>query len=287
MKKQLIRFIKPAVERFPIVAMTYRIARDHWHSFEMPEETTMGFKLLGNKAMQQGLFEIEETAIVKKILQEVDVLLNVGANIGYYCCIALSLGKYVVAFEPIAINLRYLLKNIKANNWEDKIEIFPLAMSNKIGVIEMYGGGTGASFIKGWAGMPEQHVTLVPTSTMDILLGSRFQGRRCMVLADIEGAEKLMLEGASSFLCSVPKPIWMVEISISEHQPKGTKINPNLFATFQMFWDKGYSAWTATKQCRQIFPDEIESIVNNNNNTLLTNNFLFIERGSKVGLLDE
>jgi len=116
MKRQLIRLAKPIIECFPKLAMTYRFVRDSWQGYEEPEKTPMGFKLIGNRSMQEGKFEPEETQIVKTIIPYVDVVINVGANIGYYCCIALSHGKHVVAFEPINRNLRYLLRNIKANN---------------------------------------------------------------------------------------------------------------------------------------------------------------------------
>lgn len=152
MKKKIIRLAKPIVERFPKLAMIYRSVRDSWQTYEEPKETPMGFKLVGNQSMQKGQFEPEETQIVKKIVSFVDVVINVGANIGYYCCIALSQRKYVIAFEPINLNLRYLLRNIKANNWESLIEVYPMALSDKVGVIEIYGGGTGASLVEGWAG---------------------------------------------------------------------------------------------------------------------------------------
>jgi hypothetical protein len=48
---------------------------------ENPKETPMGFKLAGNRTMQQGKFEPEETEIVRKILPKVDIFINVGANI--------------------------------------------------------------------------------------------------------------------------------------------------------------------------------------------------------------
>ncbi len=288
MKITLINNLKEFVKEFPLVAMAYRLIRDNLQLLRAPKETPLGFKLVGHYEMEQGLFEPKETELIKKILKKVDILINVGANIGYYCCIALKLNKYVVAFEPIPLNLQYLLKNLKANNWEEHIEIFPLALSNKIGIIEIYGGGTMASLVKGWGQSTlKQIVTLVPTSTMDIVLNSRFQDQRCLILVDIEGAEKLMLEGASTLLCAKPKHIWMVEISISEHQPNGININPNLLATFQLFWDKGYEAWTADNQGRQIFPEEIESIIKNTTDTLLTHNFLFIEKGGKAELLDD
>jgi FkbM family methyltransferase len=285
MGAQLIKFAKPFVERFPAAAMTYRYIRDSRRLLEEPRVTPMSFKLLGNRVMEEGLFEPVETEIVKKLLQQADVFINVGANIGYYCCLALNYGKHVLAFEPIELNLKYLKKNIKANHWEDRIEIFPLALSNKIGISEIYGGATGASLIKGWAGVRQKHGALVKVSTMDDLLGSRFQKERCFILVDIEGAEGYMLEGAGIFLNRQPKPIWMIEITVSEHQPEGIRINPRLFSTFDIFWKKGYQAWTADKQCRSIHADEIEEIVKNGKDTLLTHNFLFIEKGRKEGLI--
>lgn len=110
-----------------------------------PKETPMGFKLIGNESMEQGLFEPEETYLICKLLDHVDTFLNVGANIGYYCGHALLKKKPTIAFEPEPQNLKYLLKNIKANNWESMIEIYPVAMSNKVGIVEIYGGSTGVS----------------------------------------------------------------------------------------------------------------------------------------------
>ncbi len=245
----------------------------------------MGFKLIGSPAMEKGFFEPEETAIVNRILEKVDVVVNVGANVGYYCCLALKKGKYVVAFEPIGENLRYLYNNVRVNLWADRIEIFPMALSNRIGIVEIFGGGTGASIVQGWAGTSQHNVRLVPTSTLDKVLGTRFHGRNCFFIVDIEGAEKQMLEGAVASLYARPKPIWMVEISITTHQPKGIKINPHLLATFQIFWKGGYEAWTADKRLRLVQPDEVQNIVRTGEDSILTHNFLFIENGIKSRIL--
>lgn len=241
----------------------------------------MGFKLAGNPQMQEGRFEPEETQIVTHILPHVDVVVNVGANIGYYCAIALSKGKTVIAFEPMPLNLQYLYQNMRANNWEDRVEIYPMALSNRVGVIDLYGGGTGASLVKGWAGAPTQYSTPAPTSTLDNVLGSRFQGRNCFILVDIEGAEHLMLKGAATILQMQPRPIWLMEISIAEHQPEGVSQNPNLLSTFRTFWDAGYDAYTADKQLQPVLPDEIEQIAKTGVDTLHTHNFLFVESGKK------
>ncbi|MCL4870830.1 MAG: FkbM family methyltransferase [Anaerolineae bacterium] len=286
MKRQFIQLVKPIVSRFPRWAMIYRYIRDTWHLYDEPQQTPMGFKLIGNLSMQKGEYETEETEIAKKIISKVDVFINIGANIGYYCCIALNHGKQVVAIEPMDHNLRYLLRNIKVNNYTSPIEVYPLALSNSVGVIEMFGGGPQASLVKGWGKRSGQYATLVPSSTLDNVLHTRFQGKNCFILVDIEGAELMMLEGATSFVNGYPKPIWMIEISISEHQPEGLCINPNLVSTFQVFWNRGYEAWTADKQCQIILPDEIEGIAKGGVDTFSTHNFLFIEKGKKNELLD-
>jgi hypothetical protein len=79
---------------FPKAAMYYRYIRDNLRMWKEPKETPMGFKFTGNRSMQEGRFESEETKVVIKLLQRVNIFINVGANIGYYCCHALKYGKY-------------------------------------------------------------------------------------------------------------------------------------------------------------------------------------------------
>lgn len=277
--RYLLRTMQPIIERFPRAAMMYRYLRDNRFLFENPKEIPLGFKFIGNKKMEQGIIEKEEIEIVSRCLKKTDIFINIGANIGYYCCIALNLGKHTVAFEPIETNLSFLYKNIKANQWQRNIEVFPLGLSNMTGLIEIYGGGTLASIHGGWAGIPLQYKRLVPVTTLDIALHERFSTAKCFILADIEGAEYWMLEGAERFLKMVPKPIWMVEIQVKEHQPAGTVINPYLLQTFQIFWNNGYESWTADKNLRKIEENEVIDICKSKIDSLVSQNFLFLDHG--------
>lgn len=274
MKKKLISLAKPLVEHYPRVASIYRGVRDQMAYMDEPVVTPWGFKLSGNLAMAKGEFEPIETEVVINILQDVDVLVNVGANIGYYCCHALQMGKSVIAFEPMQKNLRFLCQNVKANDWKN-IEIYPMALSDQVGVLEIYGADTGASIVKGWAGTPESYVTLVPSSSMDLVLGSRLQGKKVLVLMDVEGAEKGVLQGATTLLRNDPKPLWLLEISSTEHQPQGISINPYFADTFKIMLDAGYEAFTADKAMRRITWAEIEAVQNGEADMLGTHNFLF------------
>lgn len=239
--------------------------------------TPHGFKLYGSRAMQDGRFEPLETQLVNDILPHCDAFINVGANVGYYCCHAIKHGKPVFAFEPIDLNVRHLLANIRLNGWSDKIEIFPTALGAENGILEIFGAGTGASLIKGWANTSQFDVTLAPVLTLDNVLADRIIEKRCFIMVDIEGAERFMLAGAKRFLNAETKPVWMIEICVDEHQPNGAKINPNLLQTFDFFFETGYGAWTADASPRRITRDEVAAVANSQVNTLGTHNFIFAD----------
>ena len=268
------KLIKSMVENFPRVAMFYRNARDFMDQNAPQKKTPWGFTFSGHDAMADGSFEPLETNLVRKILSDVDVLVNVGANVGYYCCHALSMGKNVVAIEPNIRNLHYLLMNIKQNDWSDRAEIFPVAMGAEANILEMWGGGTGASLIRGWANIPQSYVTQVPVLSLDRVLGHSLQGKKSLILVDIEGAELMMLEGAQTTLRSEPRPIWLVEITSTEHQPTNSRMNPNLEKTFLQFFNAGYRAFTVSENPIEITKNFVSEIMNGNK-IIETYNFLF------------
>ena len=251
-----------------------------------PEITPLGFKLAGHDAMASGKFEPEETFVISRLLDDADLFVNIGANIGYYCCLALQVGKPVIAFEPIAANIDYLISNVRANGWDSSIEIYPIALTDRIGAIDIYGWSTWASVLKGWAGTPEQHVTQVPTNRLDNVLAARTAGKKSVILVDIEGAEYLMLGGAEQILTQTPAPVWVVEINIDEHQPGGLPINPKLRETFDRFWAFGYNAFKASKTPQPVTPVDIDRVIATGENLIGTHNFIFTKSHSAAALID-
>jgi tRNA G37 N-methylase Trm5 len=95
--------------------------------------TRYGFKLVGNPAMQSGTFEPDETRFLESSLAKADTFVDIGANIGYFSCLARSLGKRVVAVEPLAENLDYLFRNLLLNGFDD-VEVFPLGLAERPGL---------------------------------------------------------------------------------------------------------------------------------------------------------
>ncbi|MBF0434242.1 MAG: FkbM family methyltransferase [Magnetococcales bacterium] len=270
------KIIKQLVEEFPKLAQFYRSSRDQMDRNQPAIRTPWGFKFSGHVAMAQGKFEPEETEIIRKLLRDVDIFVNIGANVGYYCCHALSMGKPVIAIEPIARNLHYLMRNIQENGWSESVQIFPVALGAKANIMKMWGGSTGASMVKGWAEIPESYVTQVPVLTLDCILqgNTLVDGKRVLMLVDVEGAEYALLQGAAQSLCLEPRPIWMVEIGSTMHQPEGVKVNPHLVPTFEMFFKQGYVATTADSVQVSVDSKYVHA-VSEGTSEFSTHNFLF------------
>lgn len=238
-------------------------------------DTPWGFKFNGPAAMISGDFEPDETKLVNAILERSDVLVNVGANVGFYCAHALAAGKTCVALEPHPENVALLLRNLKVNQW--KAEVHPVACGSEPDVLELYGGGTAASLVKGWAGLPSQNSLLVPIQRLDDVIGTRFADKRVFFLIDVEGAELGVLRGAAKLLDSKPKASWMVEICIDDHHATVASKNPNLLETFKCFTQKGYSAYAVGRTLRQITIEEVADIENGWKNTIGVHNFFFTD----------
>lgn len=121
----------------------------------------------------------------------------------------------MIATEPQQQNLQCLFQNLTANGWEDKAEVFPLALSERPKLLTLYGAsGTSASLIKNWAGYSSRFKKIVPVSTLDNILAGRFSGERLFIKMDVEGAEYHVLKEAVATLRLAPKPTWSLEIGL-------------------------------------------------------------------------
>lgn len=82
--------------------------------------------------MLSGSYEPEQTELFKNVVHPGDIVLDIGANVGYYTLLfAKTVGPYglVYAFEPDPTNFKLLKKNIEVNGYNN-IKAFPFAVSN-------------------------------------------------------------------------------------------------------------------------------------------------------------
>jgi FkbM family methyltransferase len=255
----VLKLLRHVVERFPAVAGSYRQLRDyailHTRTFT---PTGYGFSLIAPPGTIATVSKLAETRLLNALMRDAEVFVDVGANIGFYTALARSLSCHTIAVEPLSQNLRYLYANLLQNGWSD-VEVYPVGLSAQPGLAELYGASTGASLVSGWADASKALKRTIPLSTLDVIIGHRFQGRPLLLKIDVEGAEHSVLTGASEILQRDPKPTWLVEICLTEHHPSG--INSHFRDIFERFWKLGYEARTADDERRRISPEDVDSWV--------------------------
>jgi FkbM family methyltransferase len=268
----LSRLRKPVDTFAPSVGHLYRSLRDVGVS-QQPRNTKYGFQLAGDPAIAKDDFEAEEVQLFLELLQRHEVVLDIGANVGFYSCLAASRGKHVVSFEPSPRNLEFLYRNL----WENQLrntEVFPVGLGKQPGLNCLYGFGGIASFVPGWAQADKSRFTLVPVTTLDTIAARRFQGHKLLIKMDVEGFELDVLGGGEQTLDLNPKPTWLVEILLDgEVIPGGT--NARFSEVFGVFWKHGYRCTRANASRGPVEPADVSRWVADASAEPPTHNFLF------------
>lgn len=240
-----------------------------------PGMSRYGFRFFGPDSLLEDSFEQDEIKLVSSLLPECDRFIDVGANVGLYACIARSRGIPVIAIEPLQSNLRLLLANLMENGWSDT-EVIAAGLGSAAGIADLFGSGTGASLVPGWATLPENTLLRerIPLTTLDAVLGDRFVEERLLIKVDVEGAELDLLKGAVRTFSRPRAPLWLMEICLTENFPGGQ--NPNFAATFETFFAQGYRAETADAERRAVTRPDVEQWVRAGRAAFGSYNYLFV-----------
>lgn len=231
------RFRKSVDTYIPFAGRVYRAVREVGSASRF-RKTRYGFGLAGEAALAKEGYEENEVVVFLDCIENHDTVLDIGANIGFYTCLASGKGKHVLAFEPSERNLRFLFRNLWDNGFRD-VEVFPVGLGSKAGLHPIYGFAGVASFVPGWAQTRKSRFAIVPVLTLDAAVGTRFQQERLLIKVDVEGFELEILKGASAILAQTPRPTWMMEIFLRNQVIPGG-VNPRFLDTFEAFWNSGY-----------------------------------------------
>ncbi|MFB0524156.1 MAG: FkbM family methyltransferase [Phycisphaerae bacterium] len=203
-----------------------------------------------------GIHEPFETELVKKEIRKRDVVLDIGANIGYYTLIFAKLvgeeGK-VFAFEPDPDNFALLKKNVQINGYQNVI-LVQKAVSNKTAKIRLYLSEEN----KGDHRIYDSHEHRKSIEIEAIRLDDYFKnynGRVNFIKMDIQGAEGGAIEGMTNLL----KKNKSVKI-MTEFWPIGLKrfgIDPEEFLKLLMQY--GFKLYHIIEQEKKIEPVNISS----------------------------
>lgn len=268
----LTKLRKPVDAHAPWLAHSYRSLRD-LTSWRFARQTAYGFSLAGDATIANASFEPGEAQVFLRQCENHDVVIDIGANVGFYSCLAASRGKCVVSFEPAQRNLKFLYENLWSNGFFS-VEVFPVALGPKPGLMPLYGFGGIASLVAGWAQASNNHSHFASVTTLDTIVGNRFGGRRLLIKMDVEGFELNVLAGARKMLRQDPKPTWIVEILLSGTAIPGG-INENFCETFEVFWSNNYRCEALGPEQLEITPDIVKKWASRGAVECGANNFLF------------
>ena len=219
-----------------------------------PKTTPYGVLLKGSKSMVNGNFEQTETKEFLSQIQSAKTVINIGANIGYYVTLAqINKVPLVLAFEPDKENFKILTENSSLNKGESHVILENAAVGKNNEKLELFGDGTGASFIPNWSGMNRSYSQIVEVLNFDDYCRENelnFEDNT-FVLIDVEGHEYEVLQGMTRFLNN-DKLTVMIEICYSEHWESE---NPNFHSIYLLFKNKGFSCYGLTNIGLELIED--------------------------------
>jgi FkbM family methyltransferase len=163
---------------------------------------------ISSDLLRDGIREPFLTESVQKEIKEGDVIVDIGANIGYYTLQEARLvgaSGRVYAIEPVPENAELLKKNIELNNCSN-VEVFQMAVgdANKTDYIYITNYRNTAAMIKTQSSIDKVPVQV---TTLDRFL----EDKRApdLVRMDVEGYEVEIVKGMTRFLES-NKPLKLI-----------------------------------------------------------------------------
>lgn len=166
----------------------------------------------------------------RRYLQSGDLFLDVGANIGAYTIWAAELGAEVIAIEPNAHNAGRVREHLELNGYAG--EVVEKALSDHPGIVRITSDRDSLNHLTGDGTGIE-----IEATTLDTVLGDRVAAG---VKIDVEGAEALVLAGASTALNEHRISLLQVEWAIGDWM--GTADRGDVRSILR---SAGYSIWVA------------------------------------------
>lgn len=159
--------------------------------------------------------EVKNTII--QFLRHGMTMIDAGANLGYYTLLAArAVGQHghVYAFEPAPSTVELLRKNVEVNGYSGRVTVVPKAITNKISKVRIFlddvHSGTSSMFSDGL----EKDSVDVEGVSLDEFFSKQAWPPIHIIKMDIEGAEKLALDGMRELSHRNPELKLIVEVNL-------------------------------------------------------------------------
>src|SRR4030065_750731 len=193
--------------------------------------------------LEWGFYEKYETELFKRLVKKGMVVVDIGANIGYYTLLAAHLvgdeGK-VFAFEPDPYNYNLLCKNIEVNGYRNVIPVRK-AVFSKSGETKLFLDKSNL----GGHSLSEANVDKGASITVEVTsLDDYFKNKDCeidVIKMDVQGSEMDVLEGMTNTInrnddLKIITEFWPMGLRNSGSSPTGflNKLVEYGFALYQI-----------------------------------------------------
>lgn len=149
---------------------------------------------------RRGVYEYEETKLVKRLVKSDFTVLDVGANIGYFTLIMARQARQVYSFEPEPRNFQILKKNVETNNIKNA-RLYNAAVAESSGSSTLHlcdaNRGMHRIYESKWC---KAGAVQVPTVRIDDVIAAADFDNVGLVKIDVEGAELGVLKGMRKLL---------------------------------------------------------------------------------------
>lgn len=159
-----------------------------------------------------------EMKVWSAVLKPGDFFIDVGANIGLYTIWAARCGAKVLAVEPLSAARVRLLENCAVNGFA--VDVIEGVLSNHAGRASLQNRSVASHLVVGSTGerVGETGLESVDCFTLDDVLGDR---SAMGMKVDVEGAERLVLEGGERALAEGRITILQLEWNITSIRTLG------------------------------------------------------------------
>ncbi len=172
------------------------------------------FKILfQRRAFFSGQYDDLSLIKLASLVKKDAVILDIGANIGFYCCALAKLlpQSKIYAIEAVGPTFKRLQHNIKINNFEKRVEAVHIALGDRAGTLKMHIDHEGeTSNAVGEHTMQEcdkerfvsqgGYVQETEMITLDHFASTKAITKCDLIKIDVEGAELLVFTGGTKFI---------------------------------------------------------------------------------------
>ncbi len=177
--------------------------------------------------------------------KEMNVCIDIGANLGFVSAILSKRSKQVISFEPEPKNVSKFKDLIKTNNLKN-IEVVQMAVADKIGKLKFYTSPAHAHHSLGLAHASQSDSSYieVDVTTLDGFCKTRGIDEIDCLKVDVEGFEYEVFQGSIELLKN--KKINNIIFEISKNVMMNLKKDPKVI--FDFLIENGYTIYTSAGQ---------------------------------------